>query len=100
MIGKSLSHYRILEKLASGGMGVGYRAMDDHLERCVALKVLPDGAIADDAARRRFRREPIALSILNHTNIAAIYDFDTQDGVDLLVIEFVPGLPLPQPIQD
>ena len=76
MIGKSLSHYRILEKLAPGGMGVVYRAMDEHLDRCVALKVLPDGAIADDAARRRFRREAMALSRLNHANIAAIYDFD------------------------
>jgi len=81
-------------------MGVVYRAMDDHLDRCVALKVLPDGAIADDAARRRFRREAIALSRLNHANIAAIYDFDTQDGVDFLVMEFVPGLSLAQTIQE
>jgi serine/threonine protein kinase/Tfp pilus assembly protein PilF len=99
MIGKSLSHYRILEKIASGGMGVVYRAMDDHLDRCVALKVLPDGAIGDDAARRRFRREAMALSRLNHANIAAIYDFDTQGVVDFLVMEYVPGLSLAQRIQ-
>jgi serine/threonine protein kinase len=99
MIGKSLSHYRILEKLASGGMGVVYRAMDDHLDRCVALKVLPEGALADDAARKRFRREAMALSRLNHANIAAIYDFDTQDGVDFLVMEYVPGESLAHKIQ-
>ena len=91
MVGKTLSRYRILEKLGAGGMGEVYRAHDGRLDRDVALKVLPADTLADEAARKRFRKEALALSKLNHPNIATVYDFDTQDGVDFLVMEYVPG---------
>ena len=91
MEGRTLAHYRILEKIGGGGMGVVYRAHDERLERDVALKVLPPGLLSDEAARRRFRREALALSRLNHPGIATVFDFDTQEGVDFLVMEFVPG---------
>jgi len=94
MIGQRLSHYRILEKIGEGGMGVVYRAHDERLERDVALKVLPAGLLADEAARRRFRKEALALSRLNHPNIQTVHDFDTQDGVDFLVTEYVAGTTL------
>ena len=71
----------------------GDRARDQHLERDVALKVLPTGVVPDDATRRRFRREALALSKLNHPNIATVFDFDTQDGVDFLAMEFVRARP-------
>ncbi len=89
-----LGHYRILEKIGEGGMGVVYRAHDERLERDVALKVLPPGALADESARKRFRAEALALSHLNHPNIASAYDFDTEDGMDFLVTELVPGVTL------
>lgn len=89
-----LSHYRILEQIGAGGMGVVYRAHDEHLDCDVALKVLTPGKLADDTARKRFRKEALALSKLNHPNIAVIHDFDTQDGTDFLVEELIPGLPL------
>jgi len=73
---------------------VVYRARDTRLERDVALKVLPEGALADEAARKRFRKEALALSQLNHPNIATVHDFDTQDGVDFLVLEYIPGVTL------
>jgi serine/threonine protein kinase/tetratricopeptide (TPR) repeat protein len=91
MIGQTLGHYRILEKIGAGGMGVVYRARDERLDRDVALKVLPAGALADDAARRRFRKEALTLAKLAHPHIAMIFDFDTQDGVDFLVMEYVAG---------
>jgi Tol biopolymer transport system component len=91
LIGKTISHYRILEQIGAGGMGEVYCAHDLRLERDVALKVLPSGTIADEAVRRRFRREALALSKLNHPNIATVFDFDTQEGVDFLVMELVSG---------
>jgi serine/threonine-protein kinase len=91
MIGQTLGHYRILEKVAAGGMGVVYRAHDAQLERDVALKVLPSGTITDNASRRLFRKEALALAKLSHPNIETIYEFDTQDGIDFLVMEYVPG---------
>ncbi len=91
MIGQTLGHYRVLEKIGEGGMGVVYRARDERLERDVALKLLPADALADDAARRQFRKEALALARLNHPNIGAVYDFDCQDGTDFLVMEYVPG---------
>jgi serine/threonine protein kinase/tetratricopeptide (TPR) repeat protein len=91
MIGQRLGHYHIFEGIGEGGMGVVYRARDERLERDVALKVLPSGALDDEAARKRFRKEALALAKLNHPNIATIYDFDTQDGVDFLVMEYVSG---------
>ena len=96
MIGKIFGHYRILEKIGEGGMGVVYRASDERLDRDIALKVLPAGALADDAARRRFRKEALVLAKLAHPNIAIIFDFDTQDGVDFLAMEYVAGQLLAQ----
>ena len=100
MIGKSISHYRVTAKLGSGGMGVVYRARDERLERDVALKVLPAETLADEVARKRFRKEALALSKLNHPNIATIYDFDTQDGVDFLVMEYVEGMTLSEKLSN
>jgi eukaryotic-like serine/threonine-protein kinase len=91
MIGQTLGHYRILEKVAAGGMGVVYRARDEQLERDVAVKVLPSGTLTDDAARRHFRQEATALAKLNHPNIETVYEFGTQDDTDFLVMEYVPG---------
>lgn len=90
----TLSHYRILEEIGAGGMGVVYRAHDDRLDRDVALKVLPPGTLSDEAARRRFHKEALTLSRLSHPNIATVFDFDTQEGTDFLVTEFIPGLTL------
>ena len=96
MIGQTLGHYRILEKLGSGGMGVVYRARDEQLERDVAVKVLPSGALTDESARRHFRKEALALAKLNHANIETVYEFGTQDGTDFLVLEYVSGQTLAQ----
>ena len=94
MIGKILSHFRILEKVGEGGMGVVYRARDESLDRDVALKVLPAGSLAIEAGRKRFKKEALALSRLNHPNIETVHAFETQDGVDFLVMELIPGMTL------
>lgn len=94
MTGKTLGHYEVLEKIGAGGMGEVYRAHDRHLERDVALKILPAGFLADEISRKRFRREALALSKLNHPNIATVFDFDTEGGVDFLAMELVRGTPL------
>ncbi len=94
MIGQTLGHYSVIEKVGAGGMGEVYRARDQHLERDVAIKVLPVGVVPDDASRRRFRREALALSKLNHPNIATVFDFDTQNGVDFLAMELIDGVAL------
>jgi Tol biopolymer transport system component len=92
VIGRELMQYRIVEPLGAGGMGVVYRAHDTRLSRDVALKVLPQGSLADENARRRFRKEALALSRLSHPHIASLFDFDTaEDGTDFLVMELVPG---------
>ena len=78
LIGKTLGHHRILEKIGAGGMGEVYRAQDEHRERAVAMKVLSPGTLSDDSSRKRFRKEPLAPSKLNHPNIATIHDFDMQ----------------------
>ena len=90
----TLSHYRILEQIGAGGMGVVYRAHDERLDRDVALKVLPPQTVVETADRKRFRKEALTLSKLNHPNIATVHDFDTQDGIDFLVEEFIEGLSL------
>src|SRR6266481_1937807 len=82
--GETLSHYRVLERIGAGGMGVVYRAHDERLDRDVALKVLPPGSLGDETARKRFRNEALTLSKLNHPNIAVVYDFDTVDDRDFL----------------
>jgi eukaryotic-like serine/threonine-protein kinase len=94
LIGHTISHYGVIDKIGQGGMGVVYRARDTRLERDVALKVLPDGMLADPAARKRFRNEALALARLNHPNICSVFDFDTDGGSDFLVMEFVPGVSL------
>ena len=91
MIGQTLGHYRILEKVGSGGMGIVYRARDEQLERDVALKVLPSGTIGNETSRRHFRNEALALAKLSHPNIETIYEFASQDGTDFLVMEYIPG---------
>jgi serine/threonine protein kinase/tetratricopeptide (TPR) repeat protein len=100
MIGQLLGHYRIVEKIGAGGMGEVYRAHDETLDRDVALKVLPIGMLADEAARKRFRKEALALAKLNHPNIETVYEFATQDGVDFLAMELIAGLTLAQKLSD
>jgi serine/threonine protein kinase len=94
MIGRSFSHYRILEQIGAGGMGVVYRARDEELERDVAIKVLPSGTLSDDESRRRFREEALSLARLNHPNIATVHEFGSQDGIDFLVTEYISGVNL------
>jgi eukaryotic-like serine/threonine-protein kinase len=98
MIGRTFSHYRLTERLGAGSMGEVYKAHDQHLDRDVAIKVLPPGTLHDDAARRRFRREAEALSRLNNAHIATVHDFDSADGVDFLVMEYVSGRTLSEHI--
>jgi serine/threonine protein kinase/tetratricopeptide (TPR) repeat protein len=91
MIDQLLGHYRILSELGKGGMGVVYRARDEQLNRDVAIKVLPAGTLADATARKRFRQEALALAKLNHPNIEIIFEFNSQDDVDFLAMELIPG---------
>jgi eukaryotic-like serine/threonine-protein kinase len=91
MIGQTLGRYQILERLGEGGMGVVFRAKDPRLERDVALKVMKPDALHDEDSKRRFRLEARALSQLLHPNIATLFDFDSDQGVDFLVLEFVRG---------
>ena len=98
LVGSELGHYRIAEKIGAGGMGEVYRARDQHLARDVAIKVLPPGTLADESARKHFRKEGLILSQLNHPNVATIHDFDTQQGVDFLVMEHIPGITLSEKV--
>src|SRR6476646_561125 len=88
MIGTRLLHYQILEKLGEGGMGVVYRALDTHLDRIVAVKVLPE---ADPIRMHRFLQEARSASALNHPIIVTIYEANTADNVKFFAMEFVPG---------
>ena len=96
MIGQSLLHYRILEKIGEGGMGVVYKALDTHLDRFVAVKVLPSEKVVDSEHKQRFVQEAKSASALNHPNIVIVHDFASDRSLDFIVMEYVEGQTLDQ----
>src|SRR5271154_2703251 len=100
IIGRNLGRYRIIEPVGAGGMGVVFRAHDERLDRDVALKILSPGTLGDETARQRFRNEALTLSKFSHPHVAYIFDFDTEDGIDFLVMEFVDGVTLHRKLRE
>jgi eukaryotic-like serine/threonine-protein kinase len=100
VIGQTLGHYRVVAKIGAGGMGEVYRAHDEQLARDVALKVLPAGMLADDAVRKQFRKEALALGRLNHPNIETVFEFGSQEGVDFLAMELIGGSSLRERLKE
>ena len=87
MIGQTIAHYKLVDKLGEGGMGIVYLAEDLHLDRLVAVKLLPPERVADEERRKRFVQEAKAASALNHSNIITIYDIATADGVSYMAMD-------------
>ena len=98
LVGTRLKHYELIERLGEGGMGVVFKARDTHLDRFVAIKVLPQGRFDDSARKQRFVREAKAASALNHSAIVHVYDIDSDAGTDFIAMEYVAGVTLGQVI--